>query len=83
MLRFCALAATLLAATPAMARDLVVEAGPNAQERLQSALLDAKPGDTVRIGAGRFELGGRLGRAEQPLELAGMGRQHDRSAGPG
>ncbi|MBL7439147.1 hypothetical protein INQ32_25610, partial [Escherichia coli] len=56
MLRFCALAATLLAATPAMARDLVVEAGPNAQERLQSALLDAKPGDTVRIGAGRFEL---------------------------
>ncbi|WHU01442.1 parallel beta-helix domain-containing protein [Sphingomonas sp. NIBR02145] len=59
MLRLCAPAAfacAMLVASPALAKDIIVEAGPNAQERLQSALLDAKPGDTVRIGAGRFEL---------------------------
>ncbi|NYT41503.1 right-handed parallel beta-helix repeat-containing protein [Sphingomonas sp. R-74633] len=66
MLRFCALAA-VLAATPALAKDILVEAGPNAQERLQSALLDAKPGDTVRIGAGRFELTDGLS-----LDVAGV-----------
>jgi parallel beta-helix repeat protein len=73
MLRFCALAATLLAATPAMARDLVVEAGPNAQERLQSALLDAKPGDTVRIGAGRFELTDGLSLDVNGVTVRGAG----------
>ena len=48
----CALAAI----SSANAATLRVEPGANAQERLQTALLDAKPGDTVEIGAGRFEL---------------------------
>jgi parallel beta-helix repeat protein len=69
-----ALAFVLLAATPATARDIIVEAGPNAQERLQSALLDARPGDTVRIGAGRFELTDGLS-----LDIAGV---TVRGAGP-
>ena len=52
------LAAPLLfAAAPAShAATISVAAGPDAQERLQSALIDAKPGDTVQIGAGRFDL---------------------------
>ena len=48
----CALAAI----SSANAATLRVEPGANAQERLQTALLDAKPGDTVEIGVGRFEL---------------------------
>lgn len=75
MLRFCALAAVLLAATPALARDIVVEAGPNAQERLQSALLDARPGDTVRIGAGRFELTDGLSLDVSGVTVRGAGAE--------
>ena len=48
--------ALLCLAVPAGAKTLTVAAGPDAQTRLQEALLDAKPGDTVAIGAGRFEL---------------------------
>lgn len=75
MLRFCALATVLLAVTPALARDLVVEAGPNAQERLQSALLDARPGDTVRIGAGRFELTDGLSLDVNGVTVRGAGAE--------
>ncbi|HEX2559036.1 parallel beta-helix domain-containing protein [Phenylobacterium sp.] len=48
--------ATGLLATNALAGTLKVAPGPDAQERLQTALLDAKPGDAVELGAGRFEL---------------------------
>ncbi|BCH22435.1 parallel beta-helix domain-containing protein [Mesorhizobium sp. L-8-3] len=40
----------------ANAAEIAVEAGEDAAERLTEALIMAKPGDTVRIGAGRFEL---------------------------
>ena len=50
------LAASLLAAFPAFAGTIRVEPGAGAQERIQTALLDAKPGDTVDIAAGRYEL---------------------------
>ena len=50
-------AASLLAlASPALADTIRVEPGADAQSRLQSALIDAKPGDIVEIGAGRFDL---------------------------
>jgi parallel beta-helix repeat protein len=55
MKRYWTLAA-VLAASPAAAQTVTVEAGTNAQERLQAALIEAKPGSIVRIGAGRFEL---------------------------
>ncbi len=55
MKRYWTLAAAL-AAGPAAAQTVTVEAGANAQERLQAALIEAKPGSMVRIGAGRFEL---------------------------
>ena len=45
-----------LLAGAAQARVLTVTPGGDAQEKLQTALLDAKPGDTVAIAAGRFEL---------------------------
>ena len=46
----------MLLAVPAAARTIDVAAGGAAQERLQTAMIDAKPGDTVRLGAGRFAL---------------------------
>ena len=63
-------------AAPAGARTLAVAAGPDAQERLQQALLDAKPGDTVQIGAGRFALtdGLSLDVARVTVRGAGQGR---------
>jgi parallel beta-helix repeat protein len=45
-----------LLASAAHAATLAVSPGPDAQERLQTALLDAKPGDVVELAAGRYEL---------------------------
>ena len=45
-----------LLTSPAFAKTLDVPAGADAQERVQTALLDAKPGDVVALGAGRFDL---------------------------
>jgi parallel beta-helix repeat protein len=49
-------AAGALLAGSAQAKVLTVTPGGDAQEKLQTALLDAKPGDTVSIAAGRYEL---------------------------
>ena len=70
-----ALALALLAGA-AHAAVITVAAGPNAQERLQTALIDAKPGDTVRIGAGRFPLtdGLSLDVADVTVTGAGQGK---------
>lgn len=65
----CAFAAIF----PAYAGTLRVEPGANAQERLQTALLDAKPGDTVEIGAGRFELTDGLSLDISGVTVRGMG----------
>ncbi|MFN3523646.1 MAG: parallel beta-helix domain-containing protein [Phenylobacterium sp.] len=51
-----AAAALALAAQAAEAKTLEVAAGEDAQERLQTALLDAKPGDEVVLGPGRYVL---------------------------
>lgn len=69
-----ALALIALVASPAAAKTLTIAAGPDAQERLQGALLDAKPGDVVAIGAGRFDLTDGLS-----LDVAGV---TIRGAGP-
>jgi parallel beta-helix repeat protein len=49
------------------AKVLTVTPGGDAQEKLQTALLDAKPGDTVAIEAGRYELTDGLS-----LDVAGV-----------
>jgi parallel beta-helix repeat protein len=52
------LLALALFALPAegWAKTLSVSTGPDAQERLQTALIEAQPGDVIAIGAGRFDL---------------------------
>lgn len=51
-----ALLALLLSAAPALAADIAVPPGPDAQERLAEALIGAQEGDTVWLGIGRYEL---------------------------
>ena len=60
-----ALAALLAGA--AEAKVLAVAPGGDAQEKVQTALLDAKPGDTVQLAAGRYELTDGLS-----LDVAGV-----------
>lgn len=74
MIRPLSLAAlALCVSTPAMAKTITVEAGANAQERLQGALLDAKPGDTIQIGAGRFDLTDGLSLDVDHVTVRGAG----------
>ena len=74
MTRFAAafLAATALAGA-AQAKTLSVGPGPDAQERLQTALLDAKPGDTVQLAAGRYELSDGLSLDVDEVTVKGAG----------
>lgn len=65
--------AALLAAGPAAAQTVTVEAGPDAQERLQTALIEARPGSMVRIGAGRFELTDGLSLDVDGVTVRGAG----------
>jgi parallel beta-helix repeat protein len=48
--------ALLAAAAPIAARTVTVAPAPDAQDRLQTALIEAQPGDTVQLAAGRYEL---------------------------
>jgi len=68
-------AALALLTGHAQAKVLTVTPGGDAQEKLQTALLDAKPGDTVSIAAGRYELTDGLS-----LDVAGV---TVKGAGPG
>ncbi|CAN5275761.1 hypothetical protein BH11PSE2_BH11PSE2_20330 [soil metagenome] len=62
------------AVSAAEAKTLTVKAGPNAQERVQTALLDAKPGDVVALGAGRFELTDGLSLDINNVTVRGAGQ---------
>ncbi|MDP1872556.1 parallel beta-helix domain-containing protein [Phenylobacterium sp.] len=68
-LALCALAL----AAPAHAKTLAVAPGPDAQEALQLALLDAKPGDVVELAAGRFELTDGLSLDVDDVTIQGAG----------
>ncbi len=68
------IAASLSLASPAFAGVIKVEPGVNAQERLQTALLDAKAGDTVDIAAGRYDLTDGLSLDVPNVTVKGAGR---------
>ena len=66
--------ALALVATAAHAATIKVAAGADAQERLQTALIDAKPGDVVALGAGRFELTDGLSLDVDDVTVKGAGQ---------
>jgi parallel beta-helix repeat protein len=70
---FLITASLLAVANPAFAEILRVEAGTDAQSRLQAALIDAKPGDTIEIGAGRFDLTDGLSLDVDRVTVRGAG----------
>jgi parallel beta-helix repeat protein len=70
------IAATLLASCgPAIvtARTITVKPGPNAQEALQTALIDAQKGDSVQLTAGRFVLADGLSLDVPGVTVMGAG----------
>jgi parallel beta-helix repeat protein len=72
---FTYLAAMLLAGTAAQARTIDVAAGPDAQTRLQEALITAERGDVVMIGAGTFDLTDGLSLANDGVTVRGAGME--------
>jgi parallel beta-helix repeat protein len=66
------LAATAFSAA-AHAKTLSVAPGPDAQERIQTALLDAKPGDVVEFAAGRYDLTDGLSLDVDNVTVKGAG----------
>ncbi len=69
----CLIVAVSLLATPALARTIAVAPGPDAQTRLQEALIDAQPGDVVQLGAGRFDLTDGLSLDVNRVTVRGTG----------
>lgn len=62
-----------LTAAPTLAATITVAPGKDAQERLQAALIDAKPGDTVLIKAGRYPLADGLSLDVDGVTVRGEG----------
>ena len=70
-------AATLFMAGAADARTWRIRPGPEAEQQLQTALIEARPGDTVQLGRGRFELTAGLSLDVDRVTIRGDGQ--DRS----
>jgi parallel beta-helix repeat protein len=75
MQRFLTIASLTLALSnsTALAADIAVEAGDGANERLIEALISAQPGDTVKIGPGRFDLTEGLSLDVDDVKVQGAG----------
>ena len=67
---FCLTALLLSSCAPVA---INVAAGPDAQGRIQAALIAAKPGQTVRLGEGKFELQDGLSLDVANVSLIGAG----------
>lgn len=61
------------AALPVAAATVSIAPGPDSQERLQTALIDAKPGDTIQLAAGKFALTEGLSLDVAGVTVAGAG----------
>lgn len=64
----------VFAAGQAEARSLEIAPGDGAQERLQTALLDAKPGDEVVLAAGRYVMDDGLSLDVDGVTVRGAGQ---------
>ena len=62
-----------LFASPLAAKTIAVVPGPNAQEVLQTALIDARPGDVVQLAAGRYVLTDGLSLDVNRVTVRGAG----------
>ncbi len=67
------LAFTLALAGAAEARTWRIRPGPGAEQALQTALIEARPGDTVRLARGRIELTSGLSLDVDRVTIRGQG----------
>jgi parallel beta-helix repeat protein len=54
-------------------RRIRIEPGPEAQKRLQTALIEAEPGDVVELAAGRYDFTSTISLAIDGVTLRGAG----------
>lgn len=73
MIRILPFAALALAAAPVAAKTVTIAPGPDAQSRLQGALIEAQPGDVIALAAGRFELTDGLSLDVAKVTIRGAG----------
>lgn len=73
MIRIVLVATAICLSVPALAKTIAVEAGADAQERLQEALILAEPGDVIAIGEGRFDLTDGLSLDVDNVTVKGAG----------
>lgn len=73
MIRTLIATAALCLSMPVGAKTITVDAGADAQERLQEALILAEPGDVVELGAGRFDLTDGLSLDVDRVTVKGQG----------
>lgn len=71
-----AIAALALILGVAEARTIRVRPGPDAQTQLQAALIEAEPGDTVRLDRGTYELTQGLSLDVDDVTIQGSGHQN-------
>lgn len=75
-MRFVAAAlAALVMVGVADARTWRIRPGPNAEQELQTALIEASPGDTIRLGRGRIELTSGLSLSVDRVTIRGEGQE--------
>ncbi|KAB7647572.1 parallel beta-helix domain-containing protein [Polymorphobacter fuscus] len=72
-MRISAFLLAVVASGPAVAATITVAPGGDAQERLQTALIEAKPGDRLQLSAGRYALAGGLSLDVAGVTVAGAG----------
>lgn len=72
-LTFAASAAVFALSSPALAETHAIAPGDGAQERLQEALILARPGDEIVIAAGRYELSDGLSLDVDSVTVRGAG----------
>ncbi len=73
-MRIIVIAAAVAAlSSPLSAKTITVNAGKDAQTRLQEALITAQPGDVVSLGAGRFTLTDGLSLDVAKVTVKGKG----------
>ncbi|HCK83163.1 MAG TPA: hypothetical protein DHW63_01165 [Hyphomonadaceae bacterium] len=68
-----AFAAALFFAGAAEARNWRIRPGPTAEQALQTALIEARPGDSIRLARGRFELSSGLSLDVDRVTIRGEG----------
>ena len=73
MIRTLLVATALCLSAPTLAKTITIDAGADAQERIQEALILAEPGDVVALGAGRFDLTDGLSLDVDNVTVIGAG----------